>query len=187
MGHQLFIGQNPLSMSQVPPSNSPSQIRNTASINYYIKTQPAEKPALEIAALDGSAKRIVHLESTPGIHRYRWDLRFEPSEQRKKLLMGRMEKVFQDLKDQVERGQKKRLDQLYKDYQEDQTPDGYNRIRRQLMNEFRMYGRGRQSFGASLEGPPAEAGTYILTLTINGVSQNGVLIVREDPLLGNLN
>jgi len=50
-----------------------------------------------------------------------------------------------------------------------------------------MYGRGRQSFGASLEGPPAGAGTYILTLTINGVSQNGVLIVREDPLLGDLN
>jgi hypothetical protein len=184
MGHQLFIGQNPLSMSQVPPSNSPSEIRNTATINYFIKTQPAEKPVLEIMSLDGSAKRIVNLESTPGIHRYRWDLRFEPSEQRKKLLMGRMEKVFQDLKDQVEREQKERLNQLYKEFQEDQTPDGYNRIRQQLMNEFRMFGRGRQSFGASLDGPPAGAGTYILTLTVNGLSQKGVVIVREDPLLG---
>jgi len=139
---------------------------------------------LEIMSLDGSAKRIVNLESTPGIHRYRWDLRFEPSEQRKKLLLGRMEKVFMDLKDQVEREQKKRLNQLYKEFQEDQTPDGYNRIRRQLMNEFRMYGRGRQSFGASLDGPPAGAGTYILTLTVNGLTQKGVVIVREDPLLG---
>ena len=136
-------------------------------------------------SLDGSAKRIVHLESTPGIHRYRWDLRFEPSEQRKKLLLGRMEKVFKDLKDQVEREQKKRLNQLHEEFQEDQTPDGYNRIRRQLMNEFRMYGRGRQSFGASLDGPPAGAGTYILTLTVNGIMQQGMVIVREDPLLGN--
>lgn len=186
MGHQLFIGQNPLSMSQVPPSNSPSEIRNTAAINYYIKTQPAEKPVLEIASLDGSAKRIVHLDSTPGIHRYRWDMRFEPSEQRTKLLLGRMEKVFKDLEDQVEQEQKKRLSQLHEEFLEDQTPDGYNRIRRQLMNEFRMYGRGRQSFGASLDGPPAGAGTYILTLTVNGLTQKGMVIVREDPLLGSL-
>ncbi len=99
-------------------------------------------------------------------------------------MLGRMEKVFQDLEAQVEQEQKIRLNQLYAAFQEDQTPDGYNRIRRQLMQEFRMYGRGRQSFGASLDGPPAGAGTYILTLTVNGLSQKGVLIVREDPLLG---
>ena len=53
------------------------------------------------------------------------------------------------------------------------------------MSEFRMYRQGRQPFGAALEGPPTGAGTYILTLTVNGLTQKGVVIVREDPLLGN--
>ena len=101
--------------------------------------------------------------------------------------MGRMDQVFKDLMDRVERDQRKRLNQLYKDFQENQTPDGYNRTRNLLMEEFRMYSQGRQSFGASLEGPPAGAGTYILTLTLNGLTQKGVLIVREDPLLEDLN
>ncbi|MFC2161430.1 WD40/YVTN/BNR-like repeat-containing protein [Acidobacteriota bacterium] len=186
MGHQLFIGQNPLSMSQVPPSNSPSEIRNTATINYYLQTQLADNPVLEIVSLDGSAKRIVYLEKTPGIHRYRWDLRFEPAEQRKKLLFARMGKVFEDLKGKVDREQKKRLNQLYEEFQLNQTPDVYNRTRQLLMEEFRMYGSGRQSFGILLEGPPAGAGTYILTLKTNGHTQKGVLVVREDPLFGSL-
>ena len=83
-GHQLYIGKNPLSMSQVEPSNSPTEIRNTASINYFIKEKLDNPPLLEITDLEEKNVRKVKLENTPGIHRYRWDMRFMPSETMKK-------------------------------------------------------------------------------------------------------
>ncbi|MGD2245181.1 MAG: hypothetical protein PVI11_01410 [Candidatus Aminicenantes bacterium] len=185
-GHQLFIGQNPLSMSQVEPSNSPTEIQNTATVNYYLKTTTTEKPLLEILSLDGESKSVVRLDGTPGINRFRWDLRFEPPETRKRLLMKRMEKRFEELIKSVKREHKQRLNLLYKEFKQIETPAEYNRIRQQLMQEFRMYATGRMFFGPPLQGPPAGAGTYRLKLTVNGTIYQGLLTVREDPLFKDL-
>ena len=182
-GHQLFTGRNPLSMSQVEPSNSPSEIMNSASISYFVQSPLAESPVLEIQSLDGESQRIVHLEKSPGIHRYRWDLRFDPSEARLQQAIKRMEGIFTDLKERVEREHKKRLDELYNEFKKVQTPDGYNRIRQQLMEEFQMYGTGsRQFFGPALAGPQAESGLYRLKVIHNGQIYERYLKVREDPL-----
>ena len=96
-GHKLFIGRNPLSMSQVGPSNSPSPIQNTASINYYLKSKPQEDALIEISNLDRSKTRTILLDDTPGIGRYRWDMRFEPNEQQKKSFVKRLENIFVEL------------------------------------------------------------------------------------------
>jgi photosystem II stability/assembly factor-like uncharacterized protein len=182
-GHKLFVGRNPLSMSQVEPSNSPTPIQNTASINYYLKSKPREKAMVEISTLDQTMKRTILLDDTPGIGRYRWDMRFEPTEQQKKNFVKRLENVFIELQKQVEGKQKERLDQLHQEFQKAKTTDGLNKILRTVMQEFRSYARGRAFFVRPLQGQEVEAGIYTLKMILNGESYSGLIAIRDDPML----
>jgi hypothetical protein len=182
-GHQLFIGPNPLSMSQVPPNNSPTEIVNTATINYYLKESADKSPNLEIKDLDGQRVYSTSLESSSGIHRFRWDMHFDPSEEQKKEFLEKMEDVFKGLKERVDKEQRKSLDSLYKEFKEAKTIDELNGIRDKLIENFRMFISRRNFFGDRLVGPEAEAGTYHLSLAVNGKTYTRYLMIRNDPLL----
>jgi photosystem II stability/assembly factor-like uncharacterized protein len=181
-GHKLFIGRNPLSMSQVDPSNSPTPIQNTVSINYYLKSESQEDVVVEIKSLDQTKTRTILLDNTPGIGRYRWDMRFEPTEQQKKIFVKRVENIFTELLKQVEGKQKKRLDLLHKEFQKAKTTDGYNKILRSVMQEFRDFARGRAFFMRPLQGQEAETGIYMLNMTLDGKNYSGVVTIRDDPM-----
>jgi len=182
-GHQLFIGRNPFSMSQVEPDNSPSRIQNTASINYYLRIKPRKKPILEISDLTLSMKRTVILDDTAGLGRYRWDMHFEPSKQQKDNFMKRMENVFNELKKRLKNEQMERSDQLYQEFKRAQTTEEFNQIREKIMDEFRDYAWGRDFFVPPLQGPEAEAGTYALKFIVDDKTFNGFVAIRDDPLL----
>lgn len=182
-GHKLFVGRNPLSMSQVEPSNSPTPIQNTASINYYLKSKLPEKAMVKISNLDQTMTRTILLDDTPGIGRYRWDMRFEPTEQQKKNFVKRLENVFVELQKQVEGKQKERLNQLQQEFQKAKTTDEYNKIVRTVMQEFRSYARGRAFFVRPLQGQEVGAGIYMLKMILNGESYSGLIVIRDDPML----
>ncbi len=182
-GHQLFRGRNPLSMSQVDPSNSPTPIQNSANINYYIKEESQEEFQLEISSLELPLQRVVRLDGSPGIKRYRWDMYFEPSSKQVEAFVQRLEKLFIELKKIVEADQKKLLDQLYKEFEKAQTIDEYNEIRQKIMDEFRIFARGRGFFLPPLRGPEARAGIYMLELSHGGEVISGLLTIRDDPML----
>jgi photosystem II stability/assembly factor-like uncharacterized protein len=182
-GHKLFVGRNPLSMFQVEPSNSPTPIRNTATINYYLKSKPQDKTLVEISNLDRSMARTILLDNSPGIGRYRWDMRFEPSEQQKKSFVSRLENIFSELKKQVEGESKEQLEQLYQEFRETKTTDGYNKILRTVMEEFGSYAQDRSFFVRPLQGPEVESGIYMLQMTIDGQTYTGFIAIRDDPML----
>ena len=182
-GHKLFIGRNPLSMSHAEPSNSPSPIQNTATINYYLKSNPEEKVKLFISDLNETLTRIIVLDGTAGIGRCRWDMRFEPTEEQKKGFVKRMENIFATLLPQVKGKEKKRLDQLHREFQKAETIDEHNKILRALMREFRGYITSRIFFMRPLRGTEAGAGTYLLKMTLNGKIYSGLITVRDDPML----
>ncbi|MGD9344441.1 MAG: hypothetical protein PVH84_01175 [Candidatus Aminicenantes bacterium] len=182
-GHQLFIGTNPLSMSQVQPSNSPTDIENTATINYYLKTSLKESPVMEIEDLDGKSRFTAELENTPGIHRFRWDMRYDPSEEQRKEFLESLENVFSRLEERVDEEQRKILHNLYLTFESAKTPDELNEIREKLIEKFRIFAPRRNFFGEPLRGPDAGTGTFRLTLNTNGRSYTGYLRVRNDPLL----
>ncbi|UCE40844.1 MAG: hypothetical protein JSV17_15585 [Candidatus Aminicenantes bacterium] len=182
-GHKLFVGRNPLSMSQVGPSNSPTPIQNTASINFYLSSNLQENAVVEISNLEQTKTRTILLDDEPGIGRYRWDMRFEPTEEQKKSFMKRLENVFVDLEKQVKGKQKKRLNSLHKEFNKADTTDGYNKILRTVMQEFRNYVRGRGFFLRPLQGPEVEAGIYALKMTLDGKSYSGFITIRDDPML----
>ncbi len=181
-GHKLFVGRNPLSMSQVEPSNSPMPIQNTASINYYLRSKPQEKAMVEISDLSQKMTRTILLEDSEGIGRYRWDMRFEPTDQQKNSFVKRLENIFVELKKQVEGEQKERLDELHEEFQKAKTTDGYNKILQTVMEEFRSYATGQGFFLRPLLGPEVEAGIYTLRMILEGESYSGFVAIREDPM-----
>jgi len=184
-GHKLFVGRNPLSMSQIEPANSPTPIQNSASINYYLKAKSQGKLLLEISNLDRSMKRILALEGTPGIGRYRWDMRFDPTDQQKKSFIKRLENIFSELRKQLEGKLKEQLNLLYREFQDAQTTDEYNKIFRAVMQKFRSFARGRGFFMRPLRGAEAASGTYMLKMTMNGETYSGFITIRDDPMLKN--
>jgi len=182
-GHQLFIGTNPLSMSQVPPSNSLTDIENTATINYYLKTSLKERPRLEIEDLAGQRRFTAELDNSPGIHRFRWNMRFDPSDEQRTQFKEKLENAFSQLKERLNLEQRKILDGLYLEFEKAETPDDLNAIREQLLEKFRIFAPRRNIFGEPLRGPDAGAGIFRVTLNANGRSYMGYLSVRNDPLL----
>jgi hypothetical protein len=186
-GHQLFIGRNPFSMSQVEPSNSPTRIQNSATINYYLKKEPQEQPYLEISRLGLAEKRTISLKGSPGINRFHWDMRLEPSEQQKKYFLRRTESVVKELEKRILDEQKKRLDFLYQEFQKARTTEEYNRVRELLMEEFQSYAWGRGFFVPPLQGREAETGIYRLCLTAGDETHTDFLTIRNDPLIKQVN
>jgi len=57
-----------------------------------------------------------------------------------------------------------------------------NSVRNQLATDFNRYAEGRPLFGPQIGESEAAPGVYRVTLTVNGVTHEGSLIVRDDPL-----
>ncbi|MFC1563968.1 hypothetical protein ACFL6G_03475 [candidate division KSB1 bacterium] len=187
MGHQLFIGQNPLSMSQVPPSNSPSEIRNTASVNFYLKSGTDLKIDVEITDLAGVMKSTKTIEASAGINRYRWNLEFDLTEEDVMKFKSEMDLIFEKLREMIKVDQlRKTFDEIFEEYQNARTVEEYNNVRSKLSREFRDIVTDRGFFGRGLSGKTAGAGVYIVKMTYNGNVYTGIFKVREDPLLNEL-
>ena len=76
-GHLMFQGRNPLTIRQQAPANSPSELTNSATISFYLKSAPAEPVQMEISSMDGARTVTLNVPATAGINRYFWDMRFE--------------------------------------------------------------------------------------------------------------
>jgi photosystem II stability/assembly factor-like uncharacterized protein len=75
-GHMLFMGRNPLTIQQRGPANSPSELQNTATVSFWLKSAPQGPVTLEIATLDGAQTFTTEVQAHQGINRYFWNLRF---------------------------------------------------------------------------------------------------------------
>jgi hypothetical protein len=79
-GHKLFMGRNPLTIQQREPGNSPSELVNTAAINFYLKETPSEEVTIVVSEIGGDRSFETSLEAHAGINRYFWPMRFERAE-----------------------------------------------------------------------------------------------------------
>jgi photosystem II stability/assembly factor-like uncharacterized protein len=79
-GHLLFMGRNPLTVAQDEPQNSPGELQNSATIDFYLKTAPGGPVGMEITDLAGTQRFTGQITARQGINRYFWNLRFNPPE-----------------------------------------------------------------------------------------------------------
>ena len=77
-GHLLFQGKNPETIRQVAPANSPSELQNSAAIDFYLQSAPAGKAKLEISELTATPRTFrAEFDAHQGLNRYFWPLRFD--------------------------------------------------------------------------------------------------------------
>jgi photosystem II stability/assembly factor-like uncharacterized protein len=78
-GHFLFRGRNPRTMSDREPQNSPSDISNSATIDFWLREAPdGGRVTIEITDLAGEIAFRQEIEAHAGINRYFWPMRFSP-------------------------------------------------------------------------------------------------------------
>ena len=184
-GHFFFQGRNPLTIAQRAPANSPSELQNSAFIHYYLKSAPAGDATLEISDLSGRNKRLIRVPKEQGIHRYPWDLRFEPSP-----LDREIAQLTTRLRAAPSEGERAKMleearARLIKTAESDVQ-------RREI--EQRLQGIPAMTGGAPEEAPAAGIGGresqglvagpgyYLVKLTVNGKVFSTTLRVRMDPL-----
>lgn len=169
-GHFWFAGENPATF-QNTSSKARARTQNQAWISYYVSEQLDEPLTLEIHHPNGKHLRVDTLSSEPGIHRYTWDLLFQP-EELSAAERAKAGEVFQDL---LSRYSNRTLERAFERFEQAKNPMDQRRALSVLVQE----GLLPASFGIPLAGP----GSYWLSLRAGEMISNQTLQVREDPLL----
>jgi hypothetical protein len=92
-GHMLFMGRNPLAIAAREPGNSPSELDNSAAIDFWLKAAPAGPVRIEVAELAGTRRFTTDFTARQGINRFFWRLRFDPSEAERQAQQQRMREL----------------------------------------------------------------------------------------------
>ncbi|MHB8053724.1 MAG: WD40/YVTN/BNR-like repeat-containing protein [Candidatus Aminicenantales bacterium] len=171
-GNLYFKGENP---------------RAGTLIHFYCKVPPKKPGTLEISDIAGRQKTTFLLDRIePGLNRLAWDFAFDPAP-------AMVQSIGSNLKTQLEAAagrteatpeQKTAIAAALKELEA--AGGNYRRIqeiRRKAMDLI-----GRQMFGRFFGGPggrglEADAGTYVVKLTVDDKTLTGTVAVRLDPLL----
>ncbi len=189
-GHFFFQGRNPLSITQREPANSPQELQNSAFIHYYLKSSPAGNVTLEISDLSGRNKRVVQVPKEKGLHRFQWDLRFDPP-----ALDREISQLMTKLRTVQEEGARAKMiaearTRLLKGAQSSaQRLEIEERL--QGLQQVAGGGRGGASAGGGFggrggQGMQATPGYYLVKLIVEGSTYSTTLQVRMDPLFEEL-
>jgi photosystem II stability/assembly factor-like uncharacterized protein len=103
-GHMVFAGRNPLTIAQREPANSPSDLVNSAAIDFWLKTAPSGPLGIEITDLAGEKRFATAIEGRAGLNRWFWSLRFDPSDAARQAQQGRMRQLQAQLGGQTPGG-----------------------------------------------------------------------------------
>ncbi|HKK76536.1 MAG TPA: hypothetical protein VJ953_15785 [Saprospiraceae bacterium] len=169
-GHFWFGGENPATF-QNTSSKARARTRNEAWISYYAAEELEAPLILEIHHPNGRHVRIDTLSSTPGIHRYSWDLMFEPEA----LTAAEQAKAREVLEELSAQYANRSLERAAERFDQADTPLQQRRALSGLVEE----GFLPASYGVPEAGP----GIYWLTLRSGSMTSQQSLEVREDPIL----
>jgi hypothetical protein len=89
----MFVGRNPFTINQALPQNSPSELDNSATIDFWLKDQPAGKVKIEVTDLAGTRKFTTEVDGHAGINRFFWRLRFDPTEEDRRRAEERLAQI----------------------------------------------------------------------------------------------
>lgn len=118
-----------------------------------------------------------------GINRAVWNLRFPSTAAERSEMRTRLEAAIELVSGKdVDSEERTQLADLREELRGASSDQELNSVRNQLAAAFNGYAEGRMLFGSQIGQTDAAAGVYRVTLTVNGVSHEGSLTVRDDPL-----
>lgn len=168
-GHFWFAGENPPTIK--PTSSIPrAQFSNGAMLSYFVGEGVQDSLVLKIS--DGKGlQHVKKLASDAGIHRYVWNLEFDP-EPLSDAQFKQADDLFRELN---KRYTSASLRRGYEQLKKAKTPKEQRqslRVLRVRLNEL----------DESFDIPMARAGTYEVELIIGEEMIRKTLVIREDPL-----
>ena len=175
-GHQLFVGQNPPTVSQAPPSNSPNPLQHYVILHSYLREAPKGESLIRISAIDGEEEVFIPLEKKEGIQRHLWDLRFSPSERQLKLYRQSLGRLLDHILENANVDEKKEIQKLKKELNQAEPAHELNRIRSGIYENFESLITERRLMVMPMMGPPAGPGTYFIELSLNGSLRGRVIL-----------
>ena len=188
----MFRGQN-------PPAG--------AAINFWLRQAPAGNVSLEVSEFDGDRVATVRMGAggrggraggrgvrggravaargpQAGINRAFWNFQFPSTAAERAAMSARLVDAIDFLESKVIEGEKQeQLTRLRLQAAEANTENALNRVRNELAAGFNGYAEGEMLFGPQIGSTEAAAGTYRVTLTVDGQAHTGTLTVREDPMM----
>ncbi len=168
----LFRGAN-------PPSG--------ASINFWLRTAPQGSVTLEVSEFAGERIAAVRLGAggaQAGINRAHWNFQFPSTPAERRAMATRLDAAITFLDGRVvETARRQQLGRLRTALAAASTDAALNQVRLELVTDFNGQAAGRPLFGMPIGTATAGAGTYRVTLRINGQTLEGTLTVRDDPMM----
>ncbi|NRB51618.1 MAG: hypothetical protein HRU41_28355 [Saprospiraceae bacterium] len=171
-GHFWFAGDNPESIQNT--SSLPRALfENGAMISYYVGKDVKDDVLIEIMDQKGN-KKVDTLHNTHGIHKYRWDLQFDPepfTAEQEKNIRGILENLSQQYSFSGIRRAKAA-------FEEAETPLEARQAIQILTNGYLSF-----RLGDEYTVPKAKVGTYMIKLSVGDEVHRRSIEVREDPLI----
>ncbi|MFT5517479.1 MAG: photosystem II stability/assembly factor-like uncharacterized protein [Rhodothermales bacterium] len=172
-GHFWWAGENPPSI-QNTSSIPRAEFKNTALIAYYVGAANSEGVTLEITGPAGVKRHRAELSTEPGIHRYRWDLGFDP-EPLTDAQVAEVESAFAGVLARFPVPQVMTARESFRAAAD---------ARQQLSSlQILLSGLIASDLGPEFRLQTATPGTYTVTLAAGAMVQTRFLTIRADPLL----
>jgi photosystem II stability/assembly factor-like uncharacterized protein len=159
-----------------------------AVVDYYLKAKPQTPATLEISDPTSALKTTYILDAAePGINRIVWDFRFDPPPATNQALIANIKRQIDPalLRTDLSDAQKAELKQALADL--DKWSANFRKIAEVQRRVFAILRPGGGYFGGGMRfgmgGQLAEAGTYLVKLTVDGKTYTGKTGVRLDPML----
>jgi len=119
-----------------------------------------------------------------GINRAFWNFQFPSTAAERGAMNERLVDAINFLDGRViEADKQQQLARLRVQLADADNDGALNQIRDELAADFNGYAAGRMLFGPQIGASTAEAGTYRVTLTVDGESYEGIVTVRDDPMM----
>lgn len=155
-----------------------------AAINFYLKTDPHDKVMIEIEDTQRGYKENFSMRGEKGINQFRWNKYFSLSQEEQYKFQAKVIEIIDFLSGEVKSTEEKQM--LHDVAQRLKTASSssvINRIYRSLSRRFSSYAQGKDLFGTITTRYKADAGEYLIKISVDGNTATGKLDIRDDPLL----
>jgi photosystem II stability/assembly factor-like uncharacterized protein len=152
----------------------------SAAVNYYLGAAASGTVRFEISDITGSHKWTFSEQAETGIHRFFWDMTFDPNEEEIIQFKEQLKQMLDRFISQASGEQLEQLNELRMEF--DRAGTDLTKLRALNARVMEASGSGRFRRGG-LRGSSAAPGEYLVKMIYNGNIFTSTLLIRQDPML----
>jgi len=151
-----------------------------AAVNYYLGASATGTVEFEISDITGESKWTYSEKAEPGIHRFYWDMAFDPTRAEIDAFKEQLGQRIDRMASQASGAQVEEFKALRKEIEGVGTNLTRIRLLQSKVNRASGSGRFRRS---GLRRSPAKPGEYLVRMTYGGKTYFSSIVIRQDPML----